>query len=357
VPHERVFNTDPILITQPGYVYIYLSNESPTTVEVYFDDFKVTQIKSPVIQTDDYYPFGLAFGSYQRENSTANDYKFNGKEEQTELELGWLDFGRRMYQPDLGRFFTQDRYAESFYPISPYQYAANNPISFVDVNGDSIIYSQNVDAETRVMLDGFFNTLGKASSAFGEVVNHLRTSSNIFTIDIGETTSNVDGQFAVGKNGGGTITFLSGESGQNAGTTIEEMFHAYQNDVKSEEYPNVANSNIEFESKLFKNLVYDEIMNNSPGSGGVYHNLTNEGGMTAVDNAIIFGGTSLTNKNGDLNFSSANLKSVDFNKFYQKSLSGFVSFWRTNNGSRTYTAEPSEDGPKAIIRVQQKTNK
>jgi len=34
VPHERIFNTDPILITQPGYVYIYLSNESPTTVEV-----------------------------------------------------------------------------------------------------------------------------------------------------------------------------------------------------------------------------------------------------------------------------------------------------------------------------------
>jgi RHS repeat-associated protein len=59
---------------------------------------------------DYYYPFGLAFNSYQRENSVAQDYKYNGKEEQTELGLGWLDYGARMYQPELGRFFTQDRF-------------------------------------------------------------------------------------------------------------------------------------------------------------------------------------------------------------------------------------------------------
>lgn len=28
-------------ITEPGYVYIYLSNENGTPIEVYFDDFKV----------------------------------------------------------------------------------------------------------------------------------------------------------------------------------------------------------------------------------------------------------------------------------------------------------------------------
>ena len=72
VPHERVFNTDPIIITQPGYVYIYLSNEAASPVEVFFDDLKVTHTKSPVIQQDDYYPFGLAFNSYKRENSVKN---------------------------------------------------------------------------------------------------------------------------------------------------------------------------------------------------------------------------------------------------------------------------------------------
>lgn len=43
-----------------------------------------------------------------------------------------------MYQPELGRFFTQDRFAEKYYDYSPYQYAANNPILFIDVNGDSV---------------------------------------------------------------------------------------------------------------------------------------------------------------------------------------------------------------------------
>jgi len=135
VPHERIFNTDPILITQPGYVYIYLSNESPTTVEVYFDDFKVTQTKSPVIQQDDYYAFGLTFNSYQRENSTKNNYTYNGKELQDELDLGWMDFGARMYQPEIGRWGVVDPKVEKYESISPYTYAFNNPIRFIDIQG------------------------------------------------------------------------------------------------------------------------------------------------------------------------------------------------------------------------------
>ena len=58
-----------VTITQPGYVYVFLSNEETTPVEVYFDDFKVEHVKSPVIQSQDYYPFGLTFNSYNRENS------------------------------------------------------------------------------------------------------------------------------------------------------------------------------------------------------------------------------------------------------------------------------------------------
>jgi len=60
--HEKIAPPTPILITQPGYVYVYLSNEETTTTkEVYFDDFKVTQIKSPVIESEDFYPGGEFF--------------------------------------------------------------------------------------------------------------------------------------------------------------------------------------------------------------------------------------------------------------------------------------------------------
>ena len=49
----------------------------------------------------------------------------------------WYDYGARFYDPALGRFHTQDRFAEKYYPLTPYQYGANNPINVIDINGDS----------------------------------------------------------------------------------------------------------------------------------------------------------------------------------------------------------------------------
>ncbi len=38
-------------------------------------------------------------------------------------------------------FHTQDRFAEKYYALSPYQYLAGNPVNYVDINGDSIWFS------------------------------------------------------------------------------------------------------------------------------------------------------------------------------------------------------------------------
>jgi len=142
-----VVSYDPLVaemtIRKPGFVYIYVSNEESTELQIGFDDLSLNHTHGRVIQQDEYYPFGLTFNSYTRENSTPNQYKFNGKEEQDELGLNVLDFGWRTYDPTIARFTAVDAFSDKYFSMTPYQYGANNPIKYVDVNGDSLMLFKN----------------------------------------------------------------------------------------------------------------------------------------------------------------------------------------------------------------------
>jgi RHS repeat-associated protein len=97
-----------------------------------------------VVQTTNYYPFGmvLAQNNYYTSgtNYEQNKYLYNGKELQDDelggVSLDWYDYGARFYDASLGRFGTIDPLCEFMPYSSPYAYAGNNPISYIDYNGE-----------------------------------------------------------------------------------------------------------------------------------------------------------------------------------------------------------------------------
>jgi RHS repeat-associated protein len=154
-PHELLSLTK--VITDPGYVYVYLSNDNEMVQEVYFDDFMCKLGKGPIVKSQDYYPFGLTFNESQQENTLNQNYKYGSKEDQNALDLGWLDFGARMYKPSIGRWTTIDPSAEKFMAHSAYHYAFNNPLSVIDPDGRENVVVVG-GADTKGDRDKFFNT-------------------------------------------------------------------------------------------------------------------------------------------------------------------------------------------------------
>lgn len=197
-----------------GYAYVYVTNESDELV--YWDNFMLTHERGAILEENHYYPFGTRLEGIcsRAASSLENMYQYNGKElQRKELTDGagleWLDYGARMYDAQIGRFFTQDRFSEKYYGLSPYQYGANNPINNIDVNGDSIWVPILMNAETALskyhyygQVDGRWGLVGtdgklySGNDAFaGQIVsalNELRTGGEFGSQFIGNLATGSD---------------------------------------------------------------------------------------------------------------------------------------------------------------------
>src|SRR5690348_1963712 len=108
-----------ITAAKNGFLYVYVSNETPN-INVYFDNLQVTHIKSPLLQEQSYYPFGLqmagisdkALGKLDSKNKFDGGVNF---EEDYGVNLYSTFF--RNYDPQIGRFDGVDILSERFHTL------------------------------------------------------------------------------------------------------------------------------------------------------------------------------------------------------------------------------------------------
>lgn len=111
------------------------------------------QYQAELLTASGYEPFGSLLPG---RNYSSDSYRFgfNGKEKDDEWHGAagtLLDYGERAYDTRVARFFRVDPLSSKYPHYSPYQYAGNKPIRFVDVDG----LEEGFDIRMRQMETGY----------------------------------------------------------------------------------------------------------------------------------------------------------------------------------------------------------
>ena len=101
-------------------------------------------------------------------------YSFNGKEKDDEMfgDGNEVDFGDRFVDTRVGRWLSCDPERKKYPHLSPYSFAANNPIYLVDPTGAVIEPAPGMSPQDKKKYDA---ALSKVSAKLPELVTYLQT--------------------------------------------------------------------------------------------------------------------------------------------------------------------------------------
>ncbi len=190
-----------------GFDYVYEYKDHLGNTRLSYTDTDGNGTIDPaneIVKESNYYPFGLAHKGYNGNvspywNSVAKKYMFGGKEYQGELDLAWYDITARNYDPALGRWMNLDPLAEQMRRHSPYNYAFDNPIFFIDYDG--MIPCPNGDCP-----EGIFARAASNPEVQKNIEDAKSSSKQILSGDL-----NIEPKLGLGVGGHGTVGTVKGE--------------------------------------------------------------------------------------------------------------------------------------------------
>jgi RHS repeat-associated protein len=127
------------------------------------------------ISREDYFPFGkTSFGRYAKKR-----YRFVGKEK--DEESGLYYYGARYYAPWNCRFVSIDPLFRDYPFYTPYQYAGNKPVNFIDLDGleESEANSKNLATKEPNINSSNDNVTNYTTKPPIIEVDNLKTTINI----------------------------------------------------------------------------------------------------------------------------------------------------------------------------------
>ena len=180
----------------PGYLFIYVVNESNQNADVFFDDLKITHSSSTadfkVSQVNEYYPYGLHTDkSWRHEGYVDPGMMYQAAYAGYDSLTGYYDFLYRSYDPALGQFFAVDPMAGTQTAYSPYHANYNNPVMYVDPLGLAPDYWPRHDSNPSSGGGGDGPDPGNwissgLGSSFGRIGGISPISGNYWTNDLAD---------------------------------------------------------------------------------------------------------------------------------------------------------------------------
>jgi RHS repeat-associated protein len=132
---------------------------------------------SEILQENNYDAFGYGLdGVYMNHSNPDNLYQYNGKEKNDDHGIGMYDYGARWYDAGVGSFNTKDPMASKYSMLSPYAFVANNPIRFLDPDGNDIVDPKGKHVQITYKKDGTLGFSKNATSDIQKVANALNST-------------------------------------------------------------------------------------------------------------------------------------------------------------------------------------